>query len=97
MASLGHTLFDTAIGVCGLAWGAHGITAVQLPEPDTDATRARLLKSAGDCPEVTDLPDAVRAAITGIQALPPRAGRRPEAGWVFSQWRCAHQAAHAGD
>jgi methylated-DNA-[protein]-cysteine S-methyltransferase len=69
MASLGHTLFDTAIGVCGLAWGAHGITAVQLPEPDTDATRARLLKSAGDCPEVTDLPDAVRAAITGIQAL----------------------------
>ncbi|MGS5085831.1 methylated-DNA--[protein]-cysteine S-methyltransferase [Hydrogenophaga sp. A37] len=69
MASLGHALFDTVIGACGIAWGSHGITAVQLPEPNAQATRARLLKSAGGCPEVSDPPDAVRAAITGIQAL----------------------------
>ena len=69
MASIGHALFETAIGVCGIAWGHHGITAVQLPEPDAPATRARLLKSAGACPEVADAPDAVRAAITGVQAL----------------------------
>jgi methylated-DNA-[protein]-cysteine S-methyltransferase len=69
MVSIGHTLFDTAIGVCGIAWGAHGITAVQLPEPEPEATRTRLLKSAGPCPEVADPPDAARAAITGVQAL----------------------------
>lgn len=69
MVSLGHALFETALGVCGIAWGSHGTTAVQLPEPAAEGTRARLLKSAGDCPEVSDPPDAVRAAITGIQAL----------------------------
>lgn len=72
----GHTLFDTAIGTCGIAWGRAGITAVQLPEPTPDSTRARLLKYAGPSDAVDaadaadkDLPDAVRAAITGIQAL----------------------------
>ena len=31
-AASGHTLFDTLIGPCGIAWGLHGIVAVQLPE-----------------------------------------------------------------
>lgn len=69
----GHTLFDTAIGTCGIAWGPAGITAVQLPEPTPEATRARLLKSAGPSDAVEaadkDLPDAIRAAINGIQGL----------------------------
>jgi methylated-DNA-[protein]-cysteine S-methyltransferase len=42
MAALGYTLFDTAIGPCGLAWGARGILGVQLPEQTGAATRARL-------------------------------------------------------
>lgn len=72
--SAGHTLFSTAIGPCGIAWGPAGITAVQLPEPDAEATRARLLKNADSSDAVdyardNDLPDAIRAAITGIQAL----------------------------
>lgn len=28
----GHTLFDTAIGAIGIAWGPHGVVAVQLPK-----------------------------------------------------------------
>ena len=40
----GHTLFDTAIGTCGMAWGPAGITAVQLPEPTPEGTRQRVEK-----------------------------------------------------
>jgi methylated-DNA-[protein]-cysteine S-methyltransferase len=35
-------LFDTALGVCGLAWSDAGITRVQLPEADDLATASRL-------------------------------------------------------
>jgi len=59
MDGFGHTLFGTAIGRCGIARGLAGITAVQLPESNAEATRARLLKNAGLCPEVTESPDAV--------------------------------------
>ncbi|MBJ7349801.1 MAG: tetratricopeptide repeat protein, partial [Rhodococcus sp.] len=31
------TLFDTAIGRCGLAWSADGVMAVALPEPSDEA------------------------------------------------------------
>ncbi|MBY4109353.1 methylated-DNA--[protein]-cysteine S-methyltransferase [Rhodococcus fascians] len=31
------TLFDTAIGRCGLAWSADGVIAVTLPEPSDEA------------------------------------------------------------
>ncbi|TML51275.1 MAG: cysteine methyltransferase, partial [Actinobacteria bacterium] len=27
------SLFDTAIGRCGIAWSEHGVTGVQLSEP----------------------------------------------------------------
>ena len=37
-----YCLFDTAFGLCGVAWGEHGLTRVQLPEVDGAATRARL-------------------------------------------------------
>jgi len=40
----GHhfAIFDTAIGRCGIAWGEHGINAVQLPMSSEDKTRARI-------------------------------------------------------
>jgi methylated-DNA-[protein]-cysteine S-methyltransferase len=41
-------LFETAIGPCGLAWNEAGLTWVQLPEEDRDATRARLLSKVSD-------------------------------------------------
>ena len=41
-ANLGYRLFDTAFGVCGIAWSARGLTRLQLPERDRDVTEARL-------------------------------------------------------
>jgi methylated-DNA-[protein]-cysteine S-methyltransferase len=69
MGEGGHALFDTTIGVCGIAWGPGGVVAVQLPEADAAHTRARLLKGLPRLPEVASLPAAVQAAIDGVQAL----------------------------
>lgn len=65
----GYALFDTAIGVCGIAWGAGGVVAVQLPEADAARTRARLLKGLPLRPEGAQPPPAVQAAMQGVQAL----------------------------
>ena len=32
-----YCLFDTAIGLCGVAWSERGLTRVQLPEADRDS------------------------------------------------------------
>jgi methylated-DNA-[protein]-cysteine S-methyltransferase len=47
MHDLAYTLFRTAIGACGIAWGASGVVAVQLPEATESATLARLLRVHG--------------------------------------------------
>src|SRR5688500_7973802 len=78
MTSRGSALFDTAIGRCGIAWGARGVTAVQLPERDDAATRGRL---PGSFPE-SDPPPEVRDAIEEIRAL-LRGERRDLAGIVL--------------
>ena len=44
MTAQAFTLFETAIGRCAIAWGARGVTRVQLPEAREAATRARLLR-----------------------------------------------------
>ncbi|MCO5104885.1 MAG: methylated-DNA--[protein]-cysteine S-methyltransferase [Burkholderiaceae bacterium] len=67
-ALAGHTLFDTAIGPCGIAWGPRGIAGVQLPEADAEATRARLLRFTGPLPQAMAPPE-VLAAIREITAL----------------------------
>lgn len=69
MGEGGHALFDTALGVCGIAWGPGGVVAVQLPESDDRRTRARLLTGLPLLPEVANPPPAVQAAIDGVQAL----------------------------
>ncbi len=66
--SQGWTPFDSALGGCAVAWGAHGIVAVQLPEVDAAATRARLLKASGVLAQATP-PPAVARAIAAVQAL----------------------------
>ena len=68
MTSEGSTLFDTAIGRCGIAWSERGVTAVQLPEANHAATRARLDRRAPAGPEATP-PAPVQAACDGIVAL----------------------------
>ena len=68
-ADPGHVLFETALGTCGVAWGTGGIVAVQLPERDAAATRARVLRGLPLCQGTGDPPPYVCSAITGIQAL----------------------------
>ena len=66
----GHhfTIFDTAIGRCGIVWGERGITSVQLPMGDEKKTRTRLQQRHDDLIE-TPPPAKVQAAIDGIVEL----------------------------
>jgi methylated-DNA-[protein]-cysteine S-methyltransferase len=66
--TIGFTLFDTAIGRCGIAWGEHGIVGVQLPLPKESQTRTRLLQRCSGAEE-TRPPPHVRDAIVGMVAL----------------------------
>jgi methylated-DNA-[protein]-cysteine S-methyltransferase len=68
MAAIGYTLFDTAVGTCGIAWSGRGIVALQLPEADAQKTRARLLRRAPDLPE-REPPPAVYEVIASIVKL----------------------------
>ena len=61
-------MFDTAIGTCGIAWGARGITGVQLPEPSARATRERMVESRPDVDEARP-PAPVQRAIDRIRAV----------------------------
>ena len=62
------TLFDTAIGTCGVAWNARGLIGVQLPEADAAATRRRMAKRFPQAQEAGP-PPPVQEAIKGIVAL----------------------------
>jgi methylated-DNA-[protein]-cysteine S-methyltransferase len=42
MSEQALTVFETALGPCGIAWGRRGVIAVQLPEADAAKTQARL-------------------------------------------------------
>jgi methylated-DNA-[protein]-cysteine S-methyltransferase len=61
MTARGYTLFDTAIGRCGVAWGERGIVGVQLPESRESETRARLLRHNPDAVEAPPPPEIQRA------------------------------------
>ena len=41
-AAMRYHLFDTALGVCGVAWSEQGLTRLQRPEATPDATARRL-------------------------------------------------------
>ena len=64
----GFTLFETAIGTCGIAWGPDGIVGIQLPEREVSETRRRLHRRFPDSQE-TAPPAEVQEAIDGIVAL----------------------------
>jgi methylated-DNA-[protein]-cysteine S-methyltransferase len=61
-------IFDTAIGPCGIVWGARGITGVQLPMGSEDKTRNRIRQRDPDVTEAPP-PGAVQRAIDGILEL----------------------------
>jgi methylated-DNA-[protein]-cysteine S-methyltransferase len=68
MLGRAYTIFDTAIGRCGIAWGQSGIVGVQLPEAREIETRKRLFLLYPEARETRPTPD-VEAAIEGIVAL----------------------------
>ncbi len=68
MTARGFTLFETAIGRCGIAWGEGGIVGVQLPEGRDLATRARVLERFPGVREAPP-PPTVRRAVHGITGL----------------------------
>jgi methylated-DNA-[protein]-cysteine S-methyltransferase len=61
-------LFETAIGPCGIAWTAHGVAGVQLPELPPAETGSRLSRRFPDAAAASP-PDWVARAIADIQAL----------------------------
>jgi methylated-DNA-[protein]-cysteine S-methyltransferase len=66
----GHSfaIFDTAIGRCGIVWGARGVVGVQLPMSSEDKTRGRIRQRYGDLAEAPP-PAEVQSAIDGIVEL----------------------------
>ena len=63
-----YTLFDTAIGTCGVVWGEHGLTGIHLPESTAARTRESLVRRfPGAVP--APAPADVQPAIDGIVAL----------------------------
>jgi methylated-DNA-[protein]-cysteine S-methyltransferase len=61
-----HCLFDTAIGPCGIAWSARGLTAVQLPEADPARTEKRLIAKSASA-GAAEPPPPVAALIADIK------------------------------
>jgi methylated-DNA-[protein]-cysteine S-methyltransferase len=61
---LAYTLFDTAVGTCGIGWRVGGVARVQLREADLETTRIRLARGGAIEQEPID---AVVAAIAGIR------------------------------
>jgi methylated-DNA-[protein]-cysteine S-methyltransferase len=68
MTTQHFTLFETAIGACGLVWGKAGIVGAFLPERDAAATRARLQRRFAAAVEVPPTAE-VQAAAQRIVAL----------------------------
>jgi methylated-DNA-[protein]-cysteine S-methyltransferase len=65
---LSLTLFQTAIGCCGVVWSARGIAGVQIAEKSEQAARTRIMRRYPGAHEAAPPPD-VRRAITDIVAL----------------------------
>jgi methylated-DNA-[protein]-cysteine S-methyltransferase len=68
MSGRGYTVFDTAVGRCGIAWGELGVLGVQLPEAREIETRRRLYRLFPDARELRPSAE-IQSAIEGIAAL----------------------------
>ncbi|MGJ5176073.1 methylated-DNA--[protein]-cysteine S-methyltransferase [Bradyrhizobium oligotrophicum] len=62
-----YTIFDTALGRCGIVWSDAGITGVQLPEAREIETRRRLFRQFPEAREQRPCSN-VELAIEGISA-----------------------------
>jgi methylated-DNA-[protein]-cysteine S-methyltransferase len=68
MSELGFTLFETAIGRCGIVWSERGIVAVRFPERGENAVRNRITRRFPHAHEAVPS-DKIRRAIDDIVAL----------------------------
>lgn len=66
--SQGFALFDTPVGLCGVAWGERGIIGVSLPSGGEAPLRANMRQRFADAVE-SDPPQSVQEAIARIRAL----------------------------
>ena len=83
-----YTIFETAIGHAGLAWGERGLVGAYLPEADPESARRGFLRKFPDAveaeptPMVADAIAAIRDLLTGQPAdlthLPIDIARVPE-------------------
>ncbi len=67
--TMNYTMFDTAIGRCGIAWGERGVVGVQLPQPNEAQTLTRLKQRCGDDIQDASPPPDIRDAIEGMAVL----------------------------
>jgi methylated-DNA-[protein]-cysteine S-methyltransferase len=63
-----YSVFETAIGSCGIVWSARGVAGVQVHNGNESSTRAGLLRRFAGAQEATP-PAQVQRAIDGIVAL----------------------------
>ena len=63
-----YTLFDTAIGWAGFAWGDQGLVGVHLPERDPETARHGFLRRFPDAAEAAP-PADLTPTLEAIQAL----------------------------
>jgi methylated-DNA-[protein]-cysteine S-methyltransferase len=68
MVGRGYTIFDTAIGRCGIIWSSTGVVAVQLPEAREIDTRRRIFQVHPEAREQA-APLNTALAIEGIVGL----------------------------
>ncbi|RBO87879.1 methylated-DNA--[protein]-cysteine S-methyltransferase [Nocardia puris] len=74
-------LFDTAVGVCAIAWSDAGVIRFQLPEADPDATRTRITRSRAGAEVREEEPGgAIAEAVAGVRAH--LAGELDDLRWI---------------
>jgi methylated-DNA-[protein]-cysteine S-methyltransferase len=71
MAATAFSFFDTAIGVCGIAWNERGVNVLQLPEASAALCRARMRGRHPQARETSVPPAPIGRAIDAIQRLLP--------------------------
>jgi methylated-DNA-[protein]-cysteine S-methyltransferase len=64
-ASVHYALFDTAAGVCGVAWSERGLTHAELPGSSRGSTKARIRRRSGGI--AADPPPKIAELIADIQ------------------------------
>jgi methylated-DNA-[protein]-cysteine S-methyltransferase len=68
MTAPAFTLFDTAIGRCGIAWTGSGIVGAALPGPGDEQMRERFAERFPGAAE-SPVPAALRPVVAGVIAL----------------------------